>query len=113
MGCGTWFSASTDYRTDGTISIKCQASLPRCLERAEDACSGSRYEVLSATDSHDYYGPGSFENQRRSSEALIRCGPRGRSMFGSAASKPAAAAAPAPLPPPPPATRVCVPGATQ
>jgi hypothetical protein len=114
--CGTFSTGSTEFRPDGTVMLKCSTSLPRCLERAEEACHGTRYEVLSAADNHDYYGPSNVSQQTevRSSEAVVRCGQQGWSLFGGAVPvKAAKAASAAAAPAPAPAPRACVPGATQ
>lgn len=105
VACGSWLRATVEHHDDGTFTITCRDSLPRCLERAEETCHGSRYEVLNAVDTHDYYGPGdvTLQTETRTSTALVRCGPHGRPLFTNAAPKPA--------PPPPP--RACVPGSTQ
>jgi len=82
-GCGTGSTAAVEYRHDGTIALRCRTSLPRCLERAEDACHGTRYEVLSAIDDHADLGSAGVpvETETRSSQAIVRCGPKGWSLF--------------------------------
>jgi hypothetical protein len=112
-GCSALSTGSAERQADGTVLLRCRTSLPRCLERAEDACHGARYDVVRATDNRDYSGPQSSESEERSSEAVVRCGLRGRLLFGAPASKDVT---PGPDVGPPPSAavaRTCVPGSTQ
>src|SRR5262245_53389636 len=95
-GCASmWSSGTTERLPDGTYRLECKSSLARCLERAEDACHGARYQVLRAADERDYYGPEEAKSEVRSSSATIRCGSMGRPLFGgSDEPAPAPAAAP-------------------
>lgn len=123
LSCAMTQQAKSEKRPDGTYKLTCEMSLPRCLVSAEEICQGTRYVVIRAADHHDYIGPqiSTGDSQVRRSEAVIRCGPRGRPLWGSdadpmAAPEPAsgadagvisAAGGAAGTP------RVCVPGATQ
>jgi len=82
VSCGVSSIVVTSAGSDGAYELKCQTSLPRCLERADTVCQGSRYEVLHATDDRAYRGPlDAFENENRSSSASIRCLTRGESLL--------------------------------
>lgn len=125
-GCLKGTEAEAQHLPDGSLRIKCQGSLAACLTRAEEICHGTTYEVLRARDQRDRYGPemGTAQIEVRSSEALVRCGGRGRPLGGYDELKaspaeaspnnpgPRLARAPA-APPPAPAPRACVPGSTQ
>lgn len=79
--CGSSSIVVTAAGSDGAYELTCQTSLPRCLERADTVCQGSRYEVLHATDDRAYRGPlDAFESENRSSSASIRCLTRGTSL---------------------------------
>jgi hypothetical protein len=80
--CGVSSTVVTSAGPDGAYELRCQTSLPRCLERVDAVCGGSRYEVLHATDDRAYRGPlDSFETETRSSSASIRCLARGQSLL--------------------------------
>ncbi|MES1172422.1 MAG: hypothetical protein ABUL77_04220 [Bacteroidota bacterium] len=122
LGCAGSLSnaPSEERRPDGTFHLKCKTSLPRCLDRAEELCHGTRYKVLSADDHHDYMGgQGSMtEHEVRASEAVFRCGARGRMLWGKdepalAVAGDAGAAASPGAPPSAAKTPVCIPGSTQ
>jgi hypothetical protein len=113
---------------NGEFHLQCKGALANCLEEADNLCMGSRYEVRSAHDDRDYFGPGSVgETEVRTSEAVIWCGPRGRDLFartgrggagGSAIPGPSTAtlarsSASDPATSGSPPARACVPGATQ
>ena len=127
MGCG---SLNPDVKTEslgnGEFHLQCKGPLANCLEEADRLCMGSRYEVRSARDDRDYFGPATVaETEVRTSEAVIGCGQRGRNFFarprgGGAGGgpPPAAPVLPAPStsdlrPASAATTRACIPGATQ
>jgi hypothetical protein len=122
-GCAMKPKTATEHLADDQYRLKCQTPLPQCLEEAERLCAGNRYTVVSAVDEHDYLGPqgSTSEHQVRASEAVVHCGTRGRSIWGSSASasaavpsSEAASASPGSTTASGAATpRVCVPGATQ
>jgi hypothetical protein len=112
-GCGLLSGGVTaEHLADGNWQLKCKASLARCLERADELCHDASYKIVSASDDRDFYGPQDVPYEVRSSTAVIRCGTRGRPLFGSGgeAATPAPPAAAATAAPP---ARACVPGATQ
>lgn len=132
IACATRSGVETQHLPDGTLRIKCETSLAACLARAEDICHGNTYDVVRARDQRDRYGPemGTAQVEVRSSEALVRCGSRGRPLGGYDDLKlpPGAQAGGAvgpgagpgmgpgagqPAAPPAPPPRACVPGATQ
>jgi hypothetical protein len=83
-GCASWSTASTSRRPDGTFELRCKGALSGCLEAVDSLCQGARYDVVSAADERDYRdGKGLGESETRSSVAVIRCGSRGRALFGS------------------------------
>ena len=133
--CG---SLGSDVKTqslgNGEFRLVCKVSLATCLREADRLCMGNRFEVRSAKDDRDYYGPATIaETEIRTSEAVIWCGQRGRNLSAHAGAGEAEAsrplvASPADQPGPGPAplrsaptpvstatfrVRVCVPGATQ
>lgn len=116
-GCAATAPAVTESLPHDTFRLKCQTPLPRCLERAEGICRGNRYTVLRAVDNHNYTGAsGVAENEFRSSEALLRCGSRGKALWGAEADPMAQAAPPSAAPGQPIAdvrAGACVPGVTQ
>jgi hypothetical protein len=89
--CGVSSAVVTTTGSDGIYELKCQTSLPRCLEQADTVCRGSRYEVVHATDDRSYRGPlDAFESETRSSSASVRCLARGRSILEGSEHQPAA-----------------------
>jgi hypothetical protein len=114
---------------NGEFRLECKGALANCLEAADRLCMGNRYEVRSAKDDRDYFGPATIaETEVRTSEAVIWCGPRGRVLFArppsgstgstgagspSPSTEMASSAAPVAAPPAATALRACIPGATQ
>ena len=81
-GCAPTLGDSVDHLGDGRFRLKCRGALARCLARADDLCHGTRFEVEAGWDARDYLGPqGVMEAETRTSEATVRCGPRGKSLF--------------------------------
>src|SRR5579863_4955409 len=72
-GCAT-ARVSAERRPDGTEHLRCMMALPVCLGEAERLCQGRHYIVLRALDEHDHRGA-QLDNDARSSEAIVRCGP--------------------------------------
>jgi len=76
-------NVKTQSLGNNEFRLECQGSLSRCLDEADNICLGSRFEVISGKDKRDYFGPaGLTESEVRTSEAVIRCGHRGRAIFG-------------------------------
>jgi hypothetical protein len=110
-GCGMLAGGVTaEHLADGTWQLKCKGSLAHCLERADEICHDSSYKIVSASDDRDFYGPLDVPYEVRSSAAIVRCGTRGRPLFGGGDSQQPQPAAAAPASPP---ARACIPGATQ
>ena len=77
--CGGSSVVVTAAGSDGVYELRCETSLPRCLEQVDSVCRGSRYAVIHATDDRAYRGSlGTFESETRSSSASVRCLARGR-----------------------------------
>jgi hypothetical protein len=81
LGCATTSDVITQPLPSGAWRLTCKDSLARCLEHVEDVCPGVRYKVLSAVDNRDYFGTAPAEREMRSSEAVVRCGVRGKTVF--------------------------------
>ena len=108
LGCAATSAEGTQRLADGRYELKCEGSLSRCLEQADEICRGTRYRVLQGTDDRDYVGPQEhFEREIRTSHAIIRCGSRGQPLFGKAEEPEPTAVVATPGHP------ACVPGATQ
>jgi hypothetical protein len=112
LSCATTPAFTSERLPDGSYQLQCKMTLPSCLDRVDEVCDGTPYEVLSA---HDHRKPidimvGGYQKEARSSDAIVRC-TKGKPLFGPGSEPtppPAPIAAPPPLPP-----RVCIPGATQ
>jgi hypothetical protein len=88
-GCAaTAAGTSVDRLGPDRFALKCRGALAQCLVQVDELCQGTRYTVESASDTRDYLGPhGMTEHEVRSSEATIRCGSRGMSIFGGEVSR--------------------------
>src|SRR6266404_9106823 len=73
VGCAT-ARVSAERRPDGSEHLRCRTALPACLVEAERLCEGRHYVVLRALDEHDHRGS-QLNNDVRTSEAIVRCGP--------------------------------------
>lgn len=125
VGCVMGPKVTTENLSSGAYRLTCDDSLPRCLEKVDSLCMGTRYEVVRAKDNRDYVGSAPAEREIRSSEAVVRCGSRSKTM-GEAkqnkledapppASEAETAGAIVPLPSggANPKTEGCTPGSTQ
>jgi hypothetical protein len=111
---------------DGSYRVDCERPLLPCLEPAAKACEEHGYDVVSASEVRDRYGPSPWQLGVVKSSATVRCRAtkRGFSFFHgeepvpgpalSASAAPARSAVPAQAPAPvPPAPPGCVPGTSQ
>jgi hypothetical protein len=115
LGCASAPPFASRRLADGSYELTCKLPLSQCLDRVDQVCDGTPYDVLSA---HDHRRPidipvGSYQREVRSSDAIIRC-ERSKPLFGGNAERNDQAQAPVAPPTPAPAKPpVCVPGATQ
>jgi hypothetical protein len=109
---------SANQRPDGIYHLKCRDKLQRCLDEVETLCRHNRYVVLRAFDDHEWEGYNwPQQDERRASEAFIRCGqkpPWGEdSPMGKLRADPLGEVTSEPAPVAPSPARVCIPGASQ
>jgi hypothetical protein len=91
---------------DGSYRVDCKQPLARCLAGFERPCPQG-YEIVSARENRQFYGPDAYNQPVVDSEAVARCRKPGQ----PAAAPPASASAGAT--PRSTSSSVCVPGATQ
>lgn len=108
---------------DGSYRVECERPLLPCIEPVAKICEDHGYDILSASEDRERYGPSPWQAESVKSSASVRCrGPKPFSFFGiGGGSKPApkasSSAPPAHSAPPPavapPAAPGCVPGTSQ
>ena len=108
LGCSSAPPFASHRLADGSYELACQLPLAQCLDRVDELCAGTPYDVVSA---HDRRRPidvqlGSDQREVRSSDAIVRC-TRNKPFFGG---HPEPKEVPQPVAKP---GSVCIPGATQ
>jgi hypothetical protein len=118
LSCAATPAFTSQHLADGSYQLQCTTALSSCLERVDEVCRGTPYDVVTG---HDHRRStditvGTAKTEVRSSEAIIRC-TRNKPLFGGNAepsSAPASGSETAPVPAAPPEqARACIPGATQ
>jgi hypothetical protein len=113
---------------DGSYRVDCERPLLPCLEPAAKLCEATGYDVITASEQRNRYGPSPWQLDAVKSSATVRCrNPSSSFLGGLFDSEPAASASsarprpsasvsarPAPAPPAPaPPAPGCVPGTSQ
>jgi hypothetical protein len=112
--------------SDGSYRVECDRALLSCLEPAAKLCELNGYDVVSASEVRNRYGPSPWQADAVKSSATVRCRAPKRVFLGglfegdepatsasaSSSARPPRAATPSSAPPaaPPPAPPGCVPG---
>jgi hypothetical protein len=109
--CATTPPFVSRKQPDGSYELTCKLPLSQCLDNVDQVCGGAPYDVVSG---HDHRRAidirvGTYQNEVRSSDAVVRC-VHAKPLFGGDTTPAEGAAAAAP---PPEKPHVCVPGITQ
>src|SRR4029077_106286 len=75
LSCAATPAFTSQHLADGSYQLQCATALSSCLDRVDEVCRGTPYDVVSA---HDHRRStditvGTAKSEVRSSEAIIRC----------------------------------------
>jgi hypothetical protein len=67
------FTGALQPQGDGTYRLECKDLLSRCLRQVEERCSNYGYDILSASQQINRYGPEQLQTETFGSHAVVKC----------------------------------------